>query len=1256
MKKKLRLWIALCAFVLCGCILISNNKCVSASTTTVNDFYFSDPNGRHVAESGNMDMSTREKDIYVTTEHGMNTTDRIDWYTSNSEIIDFAPDTDENDNAVTLVRKGPGYARITARITRGSVYYSISMLVKVEVKIKVEPDSISSDVTPIQTISTNNQKAIVLDYYPDGYTVPEGQQNNSSANIILQYTVNPEYVNNQLLTWTSEDDTVASVNAEGEVVAKGAGKTWIHITTNTNDNSESYELKVLVVVNPLVNSNVTDPDRNPNWTNTAVITGSSNFSIYTNAMKANKLTWTVTDSNNNVLSSDSNIINYVADPNTKEFKITNAKVGVYHISAKIADLEADANVVKVLDLTVIVPYQAINNITMNVTDTYDLVNNMNMSGNFKAVRSSDENILSVDQVTQVLTAKSTGTVTLTVIFTEYINGAYVDTTKEIIVNVIDALALNLSDATIYAGGQVKLDANVTDITAQLTWTSSNPSVATVAGGVVTGVTAGQTTITVSTTINGVFKSASCNILVVPEVTSIKIDPSDVSMSIGEYKTLNATITPASLNNVELKWISSNESIVQITENGKKYATIKAIAGGTAVITAINQNNVVVGFCNVTVKQPVTSITLSEKNVTISLADGSFQLRATVLPATATDQSLKYTSSNSSVVRVDDTGKVTLVGAGTASIIVTSVDNTSITDICNVTVTTPVTGVTLDTTALSMVVGETMKLTYTLIPTTATNKEVKWTSSDPAVCTVSSTGSVTAVKAGSSIVTITTTDGKYTKSCTVVVSQYASAIKLDKSELSLNVGDTHTIVVTTTPATSNDSITYETSNSTVATVSATGKITAVKEGTAIIIVKTNKGLTTFCNVTVKQKASGIELNYDKKTVVVTNTFTIKAVVLPVNASNQSVKFESSDTSIATVSDKGKVKGIKGGTAIITVTSVDGEYKATCVVTVKELVTGVTMTKSKKLGKGKSFQLVPKVTSTSATTTKLQWTSSNTKVAIVDKNGVVKAVGYGKATITAKATDGSGAKATCSLQVINPVKSISLNKSTLSIIEGDDKKLKATVNPSGATYKGVIWSSSDESIALVDSKGNVTAIKAGTVTIKATAKDGTKKSAKCIVTVVKKVPSTGVTVAEQTLVMVTGESKTVQAVMNPANTTDGYKWSSDNNAVATVNKSTGRIVAKAIGTATITVMTDSGKTARITVNVVGLSKTSLVLEQYTTHTLWVNGDANSVTWDIENPNIADISNGKVTARAIGSTNIIATVNGRRLYCKLTVTKIK
>lgn len=1253
MKQKLRLrWIFL-VFALLALFVHMNTNEVSAATT-VKDFYFNDPNGQTVYDGGEMEMTTLTKDIYVTTIDGMNSNDTIEWSSSNNYIVSVES---TGANTARLKRTGPGYARITARITRGNVYYSISMLVKVEVKIKEKPDGTSPKFTPFVPIAQNEQRAIVLSYSPDGnQSLPEGSTN--TAEIILQYTVNPEIVNNELLTWSSSDETVVTVDHMGNITATGAGKAMIHIATNTMTSvDKAIEYDVVVIVNPMVNTNIFAEQGKDTWVHKGVIVASSDFYIQSNAMKATNLDWVVTDIAGNVITATSKLLKYKASNTSGTFEIQNAKVGVYYVKAYAKGLNSEHINVKYVDLTVVVPIQIPSSITMNVTDTYDLITNLNMATNFSNIVSINSNVVGVDREKGILVAKTTGTSKITVYYKEYADGKIVDTTTDIVVHVIDALALNLSDATIYAGGSIKLEAAVTNLTAKLTWSSSNPSVATVSEGVVTGLRAGETVITVSTVIQGVYKSASCNILVLPAVTSITIDPSDVSISIGEYKTLTAKITPTTINSVDLKWISSNEKVVKINEQGKKYVTIQGVSGGSAVITAINQQNVVVGFCNVTVKQPVTSIVLSQTNVTISLAESSFMLKATVLPTTATNQKLSYTSTNSSIVRVDDTGKVTLVSAGTAAIVVSSVDTPSISTICNVVVTTPVTGVEIDANALSMVVGESKRLTYTIIPTTASNKEVTWSTSDPRVCSISSTGTITAVNVGTATVTVTTKDGKYTKTCIITVSQYATALKLNIEDLTLNVGETFQMVVTATPASSTDKYTWETSNASVVTVSTTGRVSGKSEGTAIIIVKSNRGITAFCRIKVKQQATGIELNYAKKTVAVSDTFTLKATVLPKNATNQNVTYVSSDKSIATVTKKGKVKGIKGGTAIITVTSEEGKYEALCIVTVKELVTDISLPEELFLGKGKTHRLTPTITSNSATTIKLQWSSSNTKVATVSKKGLVKAVGIGTAKITVKATDGSKAKAVCTVRVIRTTSSISISPASISLLQGQTKALRVTIQPSNASQKKVVWSSSNEAIAMVDAKGNVTAMGEGSTIIKATTTDGTNQVASCIVTVGKKVASTSVTLADQSLVMVTGESKTVQAVLAPANTTDGFRWSTDNAAVATVDASSGRIVAKAVGTATITVMTDSGKTARISINVVGLSKTSLVLEQYTVYSrLEVYGVSSRVSWSVENPNIATINNGVVTARGIGKTNVVAIVNGRKLYCKLEVIKIK
>jgi uncharacterized protein YjdB len=195
-------------------------------------------------------------------------------------------------------------------------------------------------------------------------------------------------------------------------------------------------------------------------------------------------------------------------------------------------------------------------------------------------------------------------------------------------------------------------------------------------------------------------------------------------------------------------------------------------------------------------------------------------------------------------------------------------------------------------------------------------------------------------------------------------------------------------------------------------------------------------------------------------------------------------------------------------------------------------------------------------------------------------------------------------------------------------------------------------------MVDEDGVVTALKAGSVTITAEAKDNSGKKAITYVTVRDRLPSTGITLMDKKLVMVQGEEKIVEARLNPTESTDSFTWSTDNSAIARVDKKTGKITARSTGTANISVMTDSGKTAMIEITVIGLNITELVLQQYTTYEypLVVEGATSPVRWSIDNPQVAVVTNGVVSSRATGTATITAIVNGRKLTCKLKVVKIK
>jgi uncharacterized protein YjdB len=712
--------------------------------------------------------------------------------------------------------------------------------------------------------------------------------------------------------------------------------------------------------------------------------------------------------------------------------------------------------------------------------------------------------------------------------------------------------------------------------------------------------------------------------------------------------------------VKLQWRSSNPNVVSIQESDALTATIKGEAGGHAVISAINQDNVVVGYCQVDVQQPVESITLSETEGTVSLSDKRLQLRATVNPDTALNKTIKWSSTDPTKATVDDYGMVTLLKPGTVTIIATSADNPKATAYCNLTIEIPITSVALDETTKTMYIGQSARLTYLILPTNASHNAVTWTSTNSSVAAVDATGKVTAKSVGTSVIILKSVEGGFSVYCTITVKSVATGIKFDVADLNMKTGETYTIKTTLTPKDSTEnSLVWESSDTKVAMVDEEGKITAKGAGTAVIMARTEAGAVAYCKVIVTQAVEGLILNFSEKTIFIKEEFKLKVSVSPSNASMLGVTWSSSNTKIATVSAEGVVTGLTGGVTIITCTTADGGFKESCVVTVRETVTTIALNhETYNLGVHKTVILDATVTTETATNKKVTWTSSNENIAIVNQNGKVTGIKTGYATITATAQDGSEVEASCEIRVVNPATSLTLNKPSMSMFVGDSKTLKATIKPSNATFKRTKWYSSDNSIAIVDEDGVVTAIKAGSVTITAEALDNSGKKAICYVWVYDRVPSTGITLQDKKAVMVPGEEKIVELVLVPAASTDNVTWSTDNAAVATVDKKSGKITAKSTGTAYITVMTDSGKTATVEVTVIGLNMTKLVTEEYTTYNsvLQVEGATGSVTWRSSNPLIAIVySDGTISTRGVGTATITATINGRKLTCTVVVKKM-
>ena len=337
---------------------------------------------------------------------------------------------------------------------------------------------------------------------------------------------------------------------------------------------------------------------------------------------------------------------------------------------------------------------------------------------------------------------------------------------------------------------------------------------------------------------------------------------------------------------------------------------------------------------------VSGVSLNKTSLNL-LEGGSETLTATVAPDNATNKSVSWKSSDNGVATVDNSGKVTAVKAGSATITVTTSDGSK-TATCSVTVTAKtisVTGISLVKTTLELTEGAEGMLKATITPSDATNQVVTWSTSDNNIAKVSD-GKVTAVKAGEATITVTTSDGGKTATCKVTVKAVAlEGLSVNPATLEIVEGETKQLEVKFNPESYADkSVNWASDNKSVATVDENGLVKAVKPGECKIYVESAKDKTkqAFCEVTVTPDPTlkGISFPYTSLTMKKGETKQIQVVFDPEYANNKNVTWESSDPAVATVDNAGTVTAVWNGEADITATSQEGGFTATCKVTVSQ----------------------------------------------------------------------------------------------------------------------------------------------------------------------------------------------------------------------------------------------------------------------------------------------------------------------------------
>ena len=410
----------------------------------------------------------------------------------------------------------------------------------------------------------------------------------------------------------------------------------------------------------------------------------------------------------------------------------------------------------------------------------------------------------------------------------------------------------------------------------------------------------------------------------------------------------------------------------------------------------------------------------------------------------------------------------------------------------------------------------------------------------------------------------------------------TGITLSESELLVPLGTQSVLTATVAPENaSNKKVEWSSSDPAVATVQ-NGRVKGVSAGKCDILCKAldESGVQAVCHVEVVTPVKTLSLSEKQVTLLVgaadeLSVAALSCTVAPEDAYWQAVTWESSNEAIVTVSADGTVKALAPGRAVVTAltTQPGSKAKAQAQVIVQQAVTGIALeSESVSVPVKKSVNVKAAVSPNNASNKKLVWSSSDEAIAKVSAQGAVQGISAGEAVITATAADGSGITASCDVTVYVPVSKVTLSEPNFSVPAGLSRPLSASVSPENATNPGLVWSSSDESVATVDETGTVTGVSFGRAKITATAVDGSKASASA--TVVVNQPVEGITLKRTDLYVPVAGNAVLKAAVLPDNAGNkNLEWSSSDESVATVSKD-GKITGVSAGEAVITAKAADG----------------------------------------------------------------------------------
>ena len=804
--------------------------------------------------------------------------------------------------------------------------------------------------------------------------------------------------------------------------------------------------------------------------------------------------------------------------------------------------------------------------------------------------------------------------------------------------IIDGTLILPNDSTYYMG----VEYNPEDATSAVEWSSDKENIATVdsvddvTGKITTSPDQqGYTNIKATTTDKGV-ESDPIKVY----VAKIDLTGTDTVEEGLDIEDIVATVYPSDLRNNTIKWETADPNIATVDQNGKVHGVKQGTTTLTATLCASDESKTAVYATMTITVYPKLDITdedgekIEDGTEIITPVDST---RNWTINASADILNVEVIDNNNCIDNVNTTdGKISIESANTTGIATIKVSyKNGVTEVINVTVivgkmtiapeedeifqnvSTRINVESIAPSALA-IKNETVKWSIDTENTEATDATIKATGRESAILTSGEkTGKVT-IKAEYGDTGITAT-------CEVIV----------KKELIITTGDSLLVPKDQTETIksnySSSELKFESEDPGIATVGAnTGVVTGVKEGVTTVTVTAPDGQTKQVEVTV----GSLQLT-GENSVEVEQWVTIVSTIQPDSLKNNRVNWTSSNPTFATVNN-GVVTGIAPGTVTITATMLDNNGNETKIKAEK------TITVNPKLELDVEDTIILSVGGTKDITAGsglndsiLSFTSDDDSVATVDSNGVITGKSAGTTKVTVKYK--SGATSTITVRVI--VGSISLTDTNVKV--GSTTEIPRTILPSALQSYGVTWTSDNTGVAQVGaSTGVVTGITPGTAKI--TAKiAGTDISDECIVTVYDEVNITA-----DDILLATGEKGTVPYEYN-GNTSD-LQWSISPTSTATITND-GTITAgnsPATGTVTVknkvTGQTDTANVIVGQITLAGASQVEVGLNTTVTPTLSPTAIQNyDVKWTSSDTGIATVNSGIVTGKTEGNVTITATV---------------